>query len=160
VAAKAVQKKSAVCIQTLPSAHLKAVSSKKMHSSAAGSKRSSPNADNDAIVASVCHKVARLDVTEQRRCDLMEQSATKIETAWRRFYVNAQYQEDRLAIIIVQLFVHLRAKRIAAEQKQKVMIKQVLIPIANGSCEVQISSCVRGLLGSKWSKSHHSLHRR
>lgn len=72
----------------------------------------------------------------------MEQSATKIETAWRRYYVNAQYQEDRLDIIIVQLFVRLRAKRIAAEQKQKVMIKQVLIPIANGSCELQISSCV------------------
>jgi hypothetical protein len=64
----------------------------------------------------VHHRVTR-DVTEQKQWQLMEQSATKIQGAWRCFYAYVCYQCDLLDIIIVQLFVRLRAERITAEQK-------------------------------------------
>ena len=126
VAAMPVQKKSAIHTQTLPSTHSKAVSSKMMRYSA-GSKRSSSNADDDAIVASVRRRVTR-DVTEQKQWQLMEQSATKIAAAWRGFCAYACYQCDLLAIIIVQIFVHSGVARIIAEQKwRKLMVQSVTI---------------------------------
>ena len=65
---------------------------------------------------------AARNVSKQKRRQLMDKSATTIQSAWRVYCLHSSYHRDRLSIIMVQSILRGRAARKkVAEQKRKLM---------------------------------------
>jgi myosin heavy subunit len=76
------------------------------------------------IVQSFMRGRAARIVAEQKRRELMDQSSTKIQTAWRGYYAYSNYQSDLLHIITVQSLARGRVARNIAKQKRRELMVQ------------------------------------
>jgi myosin heavy subunit len=70
------------------------------------------------FVQCLARRRAASHVTEQKRCERMVQSATRVQTAWRGYYTCSSYQYHLRDIILVQSLVRRQSATHVTEQKR------------------------------------------